>query len=191
MRRGLPFLLLCVLVTAGCSRSATPSMPSVPSDPSSYANVSAFTTEHLTLDVSVDFTTRMLTGTAALRLTRHDPAATELVLDTRDLTISRVEAAIGDGLWVDTRFSLDTATPAFGSALRIVMPPGADRVRVTYATSPTARGLQWLEPVQTAGRKRPFLFSQAQAIQARSFIPLQDLPGVRQTYDATLRVPPA
>jgi aminopeptidase N len=165
-------------------------MPPTPSDPSSYANVNAFTAEHLTLDVNVDFPARILSGTATLRMKRHDPAATELVLDTRDLTIVRAEAAIGDGAWVETRFTLDAATPAFGSALRIVMPPAADRVRVTYKTSPAARGLQWLEPAQTAGRKQPFLFSQAQAIQARSFIPLQDLPGVRQTYDATIRVQP-
>jgi leukotriene-A4 hydrolase len=192
MQRGIVIgsLFLIVFTSAGCSRTPPPSMPSTPSDPSSYANVAAFTTEHLTLDLSVDFTTRILSGTAGLRLKRHDQAATELVLDTRDLTITRAEAAIGDGAWVDTRFSLDTATPAFGSALRIVMPPAADRVRVSYKTSPAARGLQWLEPEQTAGRKQPFLFSQAQAIQARSFIPLQDLPGVRQTYDATIRVQP-
>ena len=179
-----------ILASVGCSRSAPSTMPSTPSDPSSYANVSAFTTDHLSLDLSLDFTARIITGTAALKLKRHDPAATELVLDTRDLTITRVEAAIGGGAWIDTPFTLDAATPEFGSALRIVMPPAADRVRVTYATSPSARGLQWLDPEQTAGRKRPFLFTQAQAIQARSFIPLQDLPGVRQTYDATIRVPP-
>ena len=122
-------------------------------------------------------------------LDRRDPSATELVLDTRDLTISKTEAAIGEGPWVDTPFRLDPATPAFGSALRITMPPGSDRVRVTYSSAPTAKGLQWLTPAQTSGQKHPFLFSQAQAIQARSFIPLQDPPGVRITYDATIRVP--
>jgi aminopeptidase N len=131
----------------------------------------------------------VLSGQVALSFERRDPAATELVLDTRDLTISKAEAAIGSGAWVETRFTLDPATPAFGSALRIVMPPGTDRARITYLTSPGAKGLQWLTPEQTAGHKHPFLFSQAQAIQARSFIPLQDTPAVRMTYDATIRTP--
>ena len=162
----------------------------VPADPSSYANTSAFLAKHLTLDLTADFSARTLSGTAAIQFERRHAASTEVVLDTRDLTITRVEAAIGSAAWVETPHKLDAATPAFGSALRIVMPPGADRVRVTYRTSPEARGLQWLTPAQTAGGQHPFLFTQAQAIQARSFVPLQDLPGVRITYDATIRTPP-
>jgi len=158
-------------------------------DPSSYANISAFVTSHLVIDLTADFGARVMSGQVSLSFERRDPAATELVLDTRDLTISKTEAAIGSGAWVETPFKLDAPTPAFGSALRIVMPPGADRARVTYMTSPGAKGLQWLTPAQTAGQKHPFLFSQAQAIQARSFIPLQDTPAVRMTYDATIRTP--
>ena len=163
--------------------------PPVPSDPSSFANVGAFVTTTLAIDLTVDFAAKTLAGTAELTLDRRDPAATELTLDTRDLTIRKVEAAIDRGAFVETPHRLDPASPAFGSALRITMPPGANRVRVSYATSPSARGLQWLSPEQTAGKKHPFMFSQAQAIQARSFVPVQDLPGVRFTYDATIRTP--
>ena len=98
---------------------------SVPSDPSSFANVSAFVTTNLALDLTADFAARTLAGTAELTLDRRDPAATELVLDTRELTIRKVEAAIGQGAFVETAHRLDAASPAFGSALRITMPPGA------------------------------------------------------------------
>lgn len=164
-------------------------MTSVPSDPSSNANVDAFVTTHFVLDLTADFETRTLAGSVELRLERRDAGAAELVLDTRDLTITRAEAAAGTGAWVETAFRLDPPTDAFGAALRVTMPPGTDRARITYRTSPDARGLQWLTASQTAGKTQPFLFSQAQAIHARSFIPLQDLPGVRATYEATVRTP--
>ncbi len=155
----------------------------------SYANTDAFVTKHLSLDLSADFDKKTLAGTAELRFERRDPGAREIVLDTRELQIQKAEASPEGGSWTGTTYRLDPATAAFGSALRVVVPPGADRVRLTYASSPSARGLQWLLPEQTSGKKHPFLFSQAQAIHARSFIPLQDTPAVRMTYDATIRVP--
>src|SRR5688572_7048818 len=182
-------LMFAGALASGCGGGKETPMVPIPADSSSNANVKAFVTKHLVLDLTANFERRTLAGTVELQLNRLDPAATELVLDTRDLMIQNAEAALGSGAWVATAFKLDAATPAFGSALRITMPPGADRARITYASSPDARGLQWLTAAQTAGRKHPFLFSQAQAIQARSFIPLQDLPGVRTTYDATLHVP--
>jgi leukotriene A-4 hydrolase/aminopeptidase len=195
--------IVLIMVAAACSQppaEPTSSRPttlpkdsvpkdSVAKDASTYANLDAFVARHLVLDLTADFKAKTLSGTAELRFDRRDPNPSEVVLDTRDLTIEKAEAASGSGAWMATTHRLDAATPAFGSALRIAMPAGADRVRVTYSTSPSARGLQWLAPSQTAGKKRPFLFSQAQAIQARSFIPLQDTPGVRMTYDATIRTP--
>jgi aminopeptidase N len=154
-----------------------------------YANIDAFVTKHLVLDLTADFDAKTLRGTAELRFEQRDPRATEIVLDTRDLQIRKAEAASQAGAWSDTTFRLDPATPALGSALRVTVPSGADRIRITYSSSSAARGLQWLTPAQTGGKRHPFLFSQAQAIHARSFIPLQDTPGVRITYDATVRVP--
>jgi aminopeptidase N len=182
-----------VVLTMACSPpSAEPLPPAstpLPRDMATYANIDAFLTKHLLLDLTADFDKKTLRGTAELRFERRDPRATEIVLDTRDLQISKAEAASQGGAWSTTTFRLDPATPAFGSALRVAVPSGADRIRITYSSSPAARGLQWLTPAQTAGKKHPFLFSQAQAIHARSFIPLQDTPGVRITYDATVRVP--
>ena len=188
-----PALLLFLVMATACNRAPadtpSPRPTALPKDASTLANVDAFVTKHLVLDLTADFTAKTLSGTAELRFDRRDPNASEVVLDTRDLTIHKVEAAGGSGAWMETKHRLDAATPAFGSALHIAMPSGADRVRVTYSTSPSARGLQWLAPSQTAGKKQPFLFSQAEAIQARSFIPLQDTPGVRVTYDATIHTP--
>jgi len=191
-------LFVVLLLLAGCSRtpadapsanSSASTKDNVPRDASTFANIDAFVARHLVLDLTADFAAKTLSGTAELRFDRRDPNATEVVLDTRDLTIHKVEAGAGFGTWTATTHRLDAPHAAFGSALHVAMPAGADRVRVSYSTSPGARGLQWLSPSQTAGKKHPFLFSQAQAIQARSFIPLQDTPGVRMTYEATIRAP--
>lgn len=160
-----------------------------PMDPHSYANTGAFVTQHIALDLSVDFDERTLSGTAVLDLSRLDPDADALVLDTRDLQIAAVETAAREGAFRQTTFSVGSRDAILGSPLSIAMPAEATRVRIHYTTVPTASGLQWLAPAQTAGKQQPFLFTQSQAIHARSWIPLQDTPGIRAAYSARIQVP--
>ena len=159
------------------------------SDPHSFANTESFVARHLSLDLAVDFAGRSLHGSAMLLLERVDGGAAHLVLDTRDLLIARVEA--GDGSrWAETAFTVGPQQGFMGRPLSIAMPAWADRVRVHYRTQPAASGLQWLTPEQTTDKRHPFLYSQSQAIHARSWIPMQDTPQVRITYDAHIRTPP-
>lgn len=153
-------------------------------DPHSYARPNEVVVRHLSLDVAVDFAQHRLVGSATLDLEHRDPAATTLVLDTWRLDVRRVSDADG----TDLPFTLGEEDPALGQALRIEVGT-TDRVVVHYATSPEARALQWLEPAQTASGKA-FLFTQSQPILARSWIPCQDSPAIRVTYDATVQVPP-
>jgi len=139
---------------------------------------------HLDLDLDVRFETKSLEGSARLLFDRTTSG--ELILDTRDLAIHSVENAEG--------FELGEAHPFLGAPLRIRLKPSSgaaadDWVRVTYSTAPGASGLQWLDPPQTAGKQHPFLYTQSQAIHARSWIPLQDTPAVRVTYAARVRTP--
>ncbi|MCA0893210.1 M1 family metallopeptidase [Microbulbifer agarilyticus] len=154
----------------------------------SFANTNDYLIKHVDLDLTADFDNKVLKGEAILdiqRLTQKNPA---LILDTRDLDITNVRAGVGNSLQ-DVKFSLGKTDPNLGTPLKINLPKGANRVAIQYQTSPGASGVQWLEPQQTAGKKHPFLFTQAQAIHARSFIPLQDSPKVRVTYKATIRTP--
>jgi aminopeptidase N len=155
-----------------------------PADPHSHARPDEIAVRHLSLDLDVDLEARRLTGTATLDLERREPDATRLVLDTWRLDVQRVTA--GDG---ELAFELGDHDDVLGSALSIEVGDSAQagQVVVHYATSPEARALQWLTPEQTASGK-PFLFSQNQPILARSWIPCQDSPAVRMTYDATVRV---
>ncbi len=205
--RGSSALLAIALLTVGCQAAAPPtkaaraaaSLPaSVPMvttprnwpDVKSHADPLSFVTRSFDLDLDIDFENRQLRGRVTLELDRVDPAARELVLDTRDLQIDSVETApAGSDDFRKTRFALGSRDEVLGSALRIAMPRDAARVRIAYATTPQASGLQWLQPEQTAGKRAPFLFSQAQALHARSMAPLQDTPWIRSTFTATLRVP--
>ncbi len=159
-------------------------------DPHSYANPREIRVMHVALDLDVSFEGKTLAGSALLSIDRLAADADRLVVDTRDLTIRRVEASDSSGNFSLTAFELGGSDPILGAPLSISLPADAAAVRVHYATSPGASGLQWLDPPQTAGKLHPFLFTQSQAIHARSWIPLQDSPGVRVTYTATIRTPP-
>jgi leukotriene-A4 hydrolase len=144
----------------------------------------------LGLDLRVDFAKKELRGSADLALDWKDPAHRRLVLDTRDLKIDKVLGKSGDGGWRRLAFELAPRDPIFGQKLTITMKRPYEIVRVRYRTSPEASGLQWLEPSLTGGKKLPFMFSQSQAIHARSWVPLQDTPSVRYTYTAHLETDP-
>lgn len=151
----------------------------------SYANPSESRVTHLELDLVVDFDARQLRGSCTLQI----EGSGDLVLDTRDLTIAGVEVSDDGEAFREAPYELGAADAILGAPLTIAR-GSANRVRVEYSTAPGAGGLQWLDPPQTAGQRYPFLYSQSQAIQARTWIPLQDSPGSRVTYAARIRTPP-
>ncbi len=196
-----PFLLipLAVALAAGCSKepAAPTAQPAAQPaaanavkaenrnhDESSYAQPDKVVIKDLALDLKLDFDNRQIGGTATYTLDWKDKAARQLVLDTRELTIEKVEAVSADGKTAPLQFALAAADKVFGSKLTIETPEQPAKVAITYHTAPTASGLQWLEPSMTEGKQLPFMFSQSQAIHARSWVPLQDTPSVRFTYSA-------
>ncbi|MBU3020538.1 M1 family metallopeptidase [Aestuariibacter sp. A3R04] len=150
----------------------------------SFSNPSEIQVTHLDLDLTADFEKKQLIGSVKLEFERKDPKADTLIVDTRALTIHSVTA---EGK--PATFELGPEDVNLGSALSITVPPDNTHVTINYSTSPYASGVQWLTPAQTQGKEHPFLFTQAQAVHARSFIPLQDSPQVRVTYNARIRTP--
>lgn len=155
----------------------------------SLSNPQQITVRHIDLDLTAVFDQKTLQGTAVLWIDRVDPGAKTLVLDTRDLQIDETETSHDNSKWHEAQFHMGTADKILGRALTIELPGDARFVRIRYSTDPTASGLQWLSPEQTAGKQHPFLFSQSEPIAARSWIPLQDSPGVRITYTAHIKTP--
>jgi aminopeptidase N len=191
----LPLLALA----AACTPAADPAAPegaatSAPlvapvltgedaKDASSYARPAEARVTHFALDLRADFAAKRFVGTATLDVAAARDAR-EIVLDSKGLEISRVTDGQGRAL----PFAIGANDPALGAPLTIQL-QGARKIRIDYASAPDAEALQWLAPEQTAGKKHPFLFSQGQSILNRTWIPTQDSPGIRQTWDARIVVP--
>lgn len=153
-------------------------------DPHTFARPNEVVVQHLDLNIRVDFAQQKILGTASLRI-QNKTGAEKLYLDINGLTISNVTRDTGE----KASFTLGDPTNHMGRALVIAIRPETKIVHVEYSTSTDAAALQWLDPAQTQDKKHPFLYTQSQAILARSWIPCQDTPSVRMTYNARVQVP--
>ena len=177
--------------------AAEPTMPSTRIDPHSHGNPDQVRVEHLKLYLEVNFDRKILRGSATLRVRRQpgSPPDAPLILDAKGLRITTVLGIEEDPretvrILENREFQDGPEDPILGRAVTIGLPPGlTHEVEIHYETVPEAGALQWLDPAQTAGGKAPFLFTQSEAIQARTWIPTQDSPGVRVTFDAQIKTP--
>ncbi|KAA3438891.1 M1 family metallopeptidase [Rufibacter hautae] len=140
---------------------------------------------HVDWDLQVDFMQKKITGSGVYHI-RHQQAP-EVIFDVHHLKIT--------GVWLEDEpqavdFSFTQEKPFLGQGLKIPLKPGTQKIRIAFETTAEAAALQWLEPEQTTGKKEPFLFTQSQAILARTWLPCQDSPSVRFTYTARVQVPP-
>lgn len=138
---------------------------------------------HVALDLTADFDAKRLSGTATLDVLAA-PDAKQIVLDDDGLVIGSITDAAGKPL----AFTVGDHDKDLGSALTVQL-DGATKIVVHYATGPDASALQWLAPSLTAGKVKPYLFSQGEPINNRSWIPTQDSPGIRQSWEAKITVP--
>ncbi|MDQ3282570.1 MAG: M1 family aminopeptidase/hydrolase [Acidobacteriota bacterium] len=155
----------------------------IPHDQFTASDITKVTTRHVDLDLTVDFEKKQLRGTAVLDIENLTGTNT-LVLDTFDMTVTSVML---DGN--------KTATWKFGTQTQYTKPllidiePSTDTVTIAYSTGGAAYGLQWNTAEQSFGRQQPYLYSLNEPVEARTWIPIQDTPSMRVTYDATLHVP--
>lgn len=149
-------------------------------DHHSYSKPAEAVVTHLDWNAVVDFESRTIAATATFDLETSDNAE-KVILDIRELDILSVQV---DGK--DSPFNIGEEQEFIGSPLSIEITPSTKKVSITYNTQPGADAFLWVEGSEDAN---PFLFTQSQAILARTWIPCQDSPGIRFTYNATVDVP--
>lgn len=195
--RKFAILSLALLLFASCKQtgetteSGKASFSYAKIDPHSYARQDQAKVKHAALDIEVDFEAEQIKGKIQLFFDNFTKADT-LYLDTKDLEIKAV-SIIEDHKNLkkvkDTPYFMGERDEILGTPLAVLITPETEAVEIEYASDPEAEALQWLAPSLTAGKKHPFLLTQSQAINARTWLPIQDSPGIRYTYEAKVKIP--
>ncbi|NCX94898.1 MAG: M1 family peptidase [Chitinophagia bacterium] len=169
----------------GAQPTANSTQPTdtVQKDTHTQSNADSITLSHLALHIEVNMEAKQIAGRATWLIENHAKAA-NLQLDIDGLQIDSVDVD-----YQKSTFTIGEAIPNLGSMLKIPITPSTQSVTIYYKTGANARALQWLTPQQTNDKKQPFLYTQSEAIYARSWIPCADGPGIRYTYSARVKVP--
>ena len=151
----------------------------------SFSNYKSVIISHVELNFNISLDKKEIVGIADIKFNKIDSFAKSLILDTKCLIIEKVTDSEGKIL----DYKLGAKDTILGRALDIdISKLNENRVKIFYKTTKHSEALQWLDSKQTKGKKFPFLFTQSQAILARTWIPLQDCPAVRFTYKAKIKL---
>ena len=179
------FILFLTWLIFSCQPETRQELPTMKQDPHSFSKPAEALVTHLNWKAKLDFNTKIIEAKASWTI-ESTPEAKEIIFDTKELTIEKVtlnedEPAI---------YKLGDPDAILGQPLTISIKSGTKTVTIVYKTHPKAEALQWLSPQQTGDKKNPFLFTQSEAILARSWIPCQDSPSIKFTYESEVTVPP-
>ncbi|TDP03669.1 hydrolase/aminopeptidase [Flavobacterium sp. 245] len=178
-------LLILFLTALACQKKDQTEKPAAVTDEHSYSKPELAVVKHLDLEIKVDFDTQTISGKASWQIDNLSKG-NEIIFDENTLNITKV--TLGDEE-KETKFELGAETEFHGKPLHITIEPNTTKVNIYYNTTKDAVALQWLKPEQTADKKKPFLFSQGESVWSRTWIPCQDSPGIRFTYNAKVTVP--
>ncbi|MDQ8014023.1 MAG: leukotriene A4 hydrolase C-terminal domain-containing protein [Flavobacterium nitrogenifigens] len=179
-------ILVALFLTAiACQKKEQTEKTAAVTDEHSYSKPELAVAKHLDLDIKVDFDTQTISGKASWTIDNISKG-NEIIFDENTLNITKV--TLGDEE-KETKFELGADTEFHGKPLHITIEPNTTKVNIYYNTTKDGVALQWLKPEQTADKKKPFVFSQGESVWSRTWIPCQDSPGIRFTYNAKVTVP--
>ena len=183
MKNTIFFALLSLAI--GCQKKENTQKTIFVKDEHSFAKPNEAVAKHLDLDIKVDFETQTILGKASWTI-ENTSKGNEMIFDENTLNITKI--TLGDEE-KETKFELGNEVEFHGKPLHVTIDANTTRVNIYYNTTKDAVALQWLKPEQTADKTNPFLFTQGESIWSRTWIPCQDSPGIRFTYNAKVTVP--
>jgi leukotriene-A4 hydrolase len=161
-----------------------------PRDPNTLSNYNNWRTVHTSTNFDILFDEQKLKGSVTHRFeSLTDSESDAILLDSKHVQIHGIKA---DGKAAE--WELLSRLEPYGNPLKIKL----DRklklnekvdVQIEVETTSACSALQWLAPAQTSNKKHPYMFSQCQAIHARSIFPCQDTPDVKAPFDFTFTSP--
>ena len=180
-------LLIAIITLSACQKKEplTATENHIVKDTHSFSNPAQAVAKHIDLDIKVDFDTQTISGKASWQID-NITKGNQIIFDENTLNITKV--TLGDDE-KETQFQLGDSVEFHGRPIHITIQPTTTKVNIYYNTTKRSVALQWLTPEQTADKKKPFVFSQGESIWSRTWIPCQDSPGVRFTYNAKVTVP--
>lgn len=158
-----------------------------PLDPHSYSNFQEINTNHLHLDLEINFENKTIYGVARHTMNNMSNADTA-TFDIKALNIQKVTLGSTENE-IETNFEIGENHKLKGQPLHVVLKPGSKQVNIYYQTTEKTEAIDWLSKELTFGKKHPYMYTQGQAILTRSWIPIQDTPQNRITYSAKVKVP--
>jgi leukotriene-A4 hydrolase len=184
----LPIIILSCTNAPRKKQAATEQLSTKPHDDHSYANLEQIHTEHLHLELEVDFAAQTIYGTARHQMKNR--GADTAIFDIKGLLIQKVTLG-KKGTEKETDFTIGPMDKdsIFGQALLVNVDSKTTHVNIYYQTTENSAALDWLDTSLTSSKTKPFLYTQGQAILTRTWIPLQDSPSNRLTYSADVKVP--
>ena len=140
-------------------------------------------TSHLDLDLEISFDTKKIYG-SAIHTIDNKANIDSIIFDTKNLEI--IEVSINNN---KANYYLGQRDDLLGVPLIVKIDKNTKQIKIEYSTTDKTEALDWLEPKQTAGKQAPFVYTQGESIFTRSWIPIQDTPGLRITYSAKIKTP--
>ncbi|KAL3456328.1 leukotriene A-4 hydrolase [Aspergillus heterothallicus] len=159
-------------------------------DPNTLSNYNNFRCTHTEANFEILFEQKKLVGSVVHKLKSTTNAESkEIILDSSHVSIDEVQVNGSPAEW-----ELLPPFGPLGTALKIKLdhPVQLDDtvdVKISVQTTEKCTALQWLTKAQTSTKKHPYMFSQCQAIHARSIFPCQDTPDVKATFDFNITSP--